>query len=96
MRDRIWEIMGGQIVKRQVVANRYLPALGSSISILSHFQIKEGCGDNLASILNPSSSKVFGTHTFYEGPPPMISKMIDSTTFNFGRPLGLSTRGKSW
>ena len=27
-------------------------------------------------------------------PTPMISKMVDSTTFNFGRPLGLSMRGK--
>ena len=47
--------------------------------------------------------KVFGTHTFYEGaglsrppppPLPMISQTIDSTTFNFGRSLGLSMRGK--
>ena len=27
-------------------------------------------------------------------PPPMISKTVDSTNFNFGRPLGLSMRGK--
>ena len=46
------------------------------------------------------------THTFYEGgggeveptlppppPPPMISRTVDSTTFNFGTPLGLSMRG---
>ena len=26
--------------------------------------------------------------------PPMILKMVDSTTFTFGRPLGLSMRGK--
>ena len=25
----------------------------------------------------------------------MISKTVDSTTFNFGRPLGLSMRGKT-
>ena len=48
---------------------------------------------------NPSCTKVFGTHTFYEGveptpPPPMISKTVDPTNFNFGRPLGLSMRGK--
>ena len=48
--------------------------------------------------------EVFGTHTFYEGVggggggvlsrPPMISEMVDSPTFNFGRPLGLCMRGK--
>ena len=54
---------------------------------------------------NPSRTKVFGTDTFYEGggggggeevqpTSPMISKMVDSTAFNFGRPLGLSRRGK--
>ena len=26
--------------------------------------------------------------------PPMISKTVDSTNFNFGRPLGLSMRSK--
>ena len=55
--------------------------------------------------LNPSCMKAFGTHTFYEGegveptpPPPMISKTLDPTNFNsFGKPLGLSMRGKkSW
>ena len=51
-------------------------------------------------LLNPSCTKVFGIHTFYEGgggietSPPMISKTADSTKFNFGRPLGLSMRGK--
>ena len=53
-------------------------------------------------IFNPSCTKVFGTHTFYQGrvestpppPPQMISKTVDSTNFNFGRPLGLSMRGK--
>ena len=27
-------------------------------------------------------------------PSPMIPKTVDSTNFNFGRPLGLSMRGK--
>ena len=36
--------------KRQVVANRYLSALGHSISILSYFQVEEKSGDHLASI----------------------------------------------
>ena len=27
--------------------------------------------------------------------PPMISKTVDSTTFNIGRPLGLSMRGRN-
>ena len=49
-------------------------------------------------VFNPSCTKVyvFGTHTFYEGgwAPPMISKTADSTNFNFGRPLGLSMRGR--
>ena len=50
--------------------------------------------------VNPSCTKMFGTHTLHEGrggggePTPMISKTLDSTTFNFGRPLGLSMRGK--
>ena len=55
--------------------------------------------------LNPSCTKVFGTHTFYEEgggggggrvsrPPSMISKTVDSTNFKFGRPLGLSMRGR--
>ena len=51
--------------------------------------------------INPSCTKVFGTHTFHEGgggrvggPSPMISKTVGSTNFNFGRPLGLSMRGK--
>ena len=53
--------------------------------------------------LNPSCTKVFGTHTFYEGGGggvleptlrPMISKTVDSTNFKFGRPLGLSMRGR--
>ena len=51
---------------------------------------------------NPSCTKVFGIHVFYEGgggggggeSTPMISKTVDSTTFNFGRPLGLSMRRK--
>ena len=51
---------------------------------------------------NPSCTKVFGTHTFYQGrgegveppPPHMISKTVDSTNFDFGRPLGLSMRGE--
>ena len=49
---------------------------------------------------NPSCTKVFGTHTFYEGGggglsrPPMISKTADSTNFNFGRPLELYMRGR--
>ena len=49
----------------------------------------------------PSCTTVFRTHTFYEGgggelsqPPSMISKTVDTTTFNFGRPLGLRMRGK--
>ena len=55
-------------------------------------------------LINPSCTKVFGTHTFYEGGgggggrrlsrPPMTSKTVDSTNFKFGRPLGLSMRGK--
>ena len=52
--------------------------------------------------INPSCAKVFGTHTFYgrggggvePNLPPMISKTVDSTNFNFGRALGLSMRGK--
>ena len=49
--------------------------------------------------VNPSFTKVFGTHTFYEGggvepTPPMISKTADSTNFNFGRPLELYMRGR--
>ena len=44
--------------------------------------------------LNPSCTKVFGTHTFYEPTPPMIPKTTDSTNFNFDRPLGLSVGGK--
>ena len=32
-------------------ANRYLSALGHSISILSYFQVEEGSGDHLASTL---------------------------------------------
>ena len=50
---------------------------------------------------NPSCTKLFGTHTFYEGKgggglsqPPMISKTVDSTNFNSGRPLELSMRGR--
>ena len=38
--------------KRQVVANRYLSALGHSISILSYCQLEEGSGDHLASIVD--------------------------------------------
>ena len=53
-------------------------------------------------VFNPCCTKVFGTHTFYQGggegcwadPSPMVSKMVSSTNFNFGRPLGLSIRGK--
>ena len=51
--------------------------------------------------INPSCTKVFGTYTFdlQKGGwgvsrPPMISKTVDSTNFNFGRQLGLSMRGK--
>ena len=65
-----------------------------------------GIGQAVLELLsfNPSCTKVFGIHTFYEGggggieltspPPPMISETVDSTTFNFGRPLGLSMRCK--
>ena len=38
--------------KRKVVANRYLSALDNCISVLSYFQVEQGCGDHLASILN--------------------------------------------
>ena len=59
-----------------------------------------------SSFLNPSCTKVFGTHTIYEGgwgggweegepTPPVISKTLDSTSFNFGRSVGLSMRGKN-
>ena len=30
----------------------------------------------------------------FESTPPMISKTVDSTNFNFGRPLGLSMKGR--
>ena len=51
---------------------------------------------------NPSCTKVFGTHTFYEGGggggglsgPLMISETVDPTNFNFARPLGLSKRSR--
>ena len=48
---------------------------------------------------NPSCTKVLGTHTFYEGGGGggggvEPTKTIDSTSFNFGRPLGLSMRGR--
>ena len=54
---------------------------------------------------NPSCTKVFGTHTFYEGVagggggglsklPLMISKTVDSTNVNLGRILQLSMRGR--
>ena len=53
MRGRIWEIFWViKLAKVQVIANRYLPALGHSISILSSFQVEEGCGNLLASIFN--------------------------------------------
>ena len=47
--------------------------------------------------VNPSCTKVFGIHTFYKGGqelsrPPMISNTIDSTAFNFDRPLGPSNK----
>ena len=38
--------------KKQVVADRYLSAMGNSVSILSHFQVEEGCGGHLALIFN--------------------------------------------
>ena len=43
--------------------------------------------------LDPPCTKVFGTHSFHEG-GGLISKTVDPTNFNFGRPLGLSMRGK--
>ena len=54
MRGRIWEIMGDQFfLARQVDASRYLSALGNHhISILSYFQVEEGCGNHSASILD--------------------------------------------
>ena len=54
-------------------------------------------------MLNHSCTKVFRTHTFYEGgggggeraePTTHDFKTVDSTVFNFGRPLILSMRGK--
>ena len=61
----------------------------SFLRVLSDFHIED--------MLNPSCTKVFGSHTLYEGeidppppPPPMISKTVDPTEFNFGRPLGIS------
>ena len=49
--------------------------------------------------LNPPCTKVFGTTPYTKGggglvDPPVISKTVNSTNFNFGRPLGLSMRGK--
>ena len=50
--------------------------------------------------VNSSCMKVFRTHTFYEGEegdlsrPPTISETVDSTAFNFDRPLGLAVRRK--
>ena len=38
--------------KREVVANRYLSAMGNSVSVLSYFQAEEGCGNYSASIFN--------------------------------------------
>ena len=38
------------LAKRQVVINGYLSALGNSFSMLSDFQLEEGCEDHLASI----------------------------------------------
>ena len=54
MRGRIWKILGNQFrrKKKQVAANRYLSALGNRISILSYFQMEEGCGEHLASTFN--------------------------------------------
>ena len=46
---------------------------------------------------NPSCMKVFGTKGeggWLSRPSPMILKTVDSTNFNFGKPLGLSMRGK--
>ena len=71
-------------------SNKYIPALTCPTVLmykdcmtLNHFTHK------------PSYTKVFGTQVFYKGggdwakPPSMISKTVDSTTFNFRRPLGL-------
>ena len=59
--------------------------------------------DKRHAYFNPSCTKVFATHTYYQGGgggeglrrSPMISKTVDSTSFNFGKPLRLSRRGES-
>ena len=48
---------------------------------------------------NPSCTKLFGTKPRKGGggglsQPPMISKTVDSTNFNSGRPLEVSMRGR--
>ena len=70
------------------------------LGILSSF--KRFLSDDSRCLLSISYTKVFGTHTFYEGEgerieptPPKISETVDSTTLNFGRPLELSMRGKN-
>ena len=44
--------------------------------------------------LVPTPSTKGGGEGLSRSPPPMISETVDSTTWNFGRPLGLSMRGK--
>ena len=46
------QFQGINFTKRQVVANRYLLALGHSISILSYFEVEKESGDHSASIFN--------------------------------------------
>ena len=81
-----------------------LKAFSSLLGRLRVKALEALCGIFLGAVLdvNPSCTKVFGTHTLYEGGGgveltaslPIISKMADYTNFNFDRPLGLSMRGK--
>ena len=60
LKDKIWFSCEAKFekfkvinfAKRRVVANRYLSAMGHSISIVSYFQVDKGCGDHLASIFD--------------------------------------------
>ena len=47
---------GQKYTETSIVAGRHLWALGHSVSILSYFQVKEGCEDHLASVFNTSVS----------------------------------------
>ena len=70
---------------RQVAANRYLSALSHFISILSYFQVEEGCRDNFASIflmlkdgraLQIPTSLVHQTFTLGSICPPHVKSKI--------------------